>query len=36
MKEHVWYPLTDKWILSPKFLNTQDTTERPFEAQELH
>ena len=30
-KEHIWYALTDKWILA---WNTQDTIHRPHEAQE--
>jgi hypothetical protein len=33
-KEHIWYALTDKWILVPEAQNTHDTIHRPHEAQE--
>jgi hypothetical protein len=32
-KEHTWYALTDKWIISPEARKTQDTILKTHETQ---
>jgi hypothetical protein len=35
-KEHTWYVLTDKWIISPEVLNTQCTDHMKLKKKEDH